>query len=246
MTDLPLPRFVTAPTHIRCVDFGHVAVLVDYRTGRVQCLLPAAAARWREAAGTGCLDGMPEALAKSLLAVGLLTPTALATPWEVPPPASTSVASWGSAEFPAGAQRPSPVRLPRALSAASALVAVFALGHAGRPATAMHRVSRLIASATAMCRRPATPAQAAACVLAVRRAAWHSPTRVACLEESAAAVLLLAARRLHVTWCHGVAADPVRLHAWIQTADGSPVAEPPSTRAYVPVLTIGARHQHHL
>lgn len=241
-----LPRFATAPTHIRCVDFGHVAVLVDYRTGRVRCLLPAAAARWSEAAGTGRLGGMPEALAESLLATGLLTPTAVATPWEIPLPATTSSASWGSAEFPAGVRRPPPVRLPTAFAAAAALTAVFAVGRAGQPTTAMHRVTRLISSATATCRRPATPAQAASCVLAVRRAAWHSPTRAACLEESAAAVLLLAARRLHVTWCHGVAADPVRLHAWIQTADGSPVAEPPSTRTYVPVLTIGARHQHHL
>ncbi|WP_078588533.1 MULTISPECIES: lasso peptide biosynthesis B2 protein [Streptomyces] len=86
--------------------------------------------------------------------------------------------------------------------------------------------------------------QRPAAVHAVRRAAWHSPARTACLEESAAAVLLLASRRLSITWCHGVAADPVRLHAWVQTEDGSPVAEPPSTHAFTPVLTLGARHHH--
>ncbi|MFF3258714.1 lasso peptide biosynthesis B2 protein [Streptomyces sp. NPDC002932] len=84
---------------------------------------------------------------------------------------------------------------------------------------------------------------ALAAVHAVRAAAWWSPGRTACLEESAAVVVLLAARRLQVTWCHGVAADPVRLHAWVQTVDERPVAEPPSTRAYTPVLTLGARHQ---
>ncbi|MFB8141820.1 lasso peptide biosynthesis B2 protein [Streptomyces parvus] len=57
---------------------------------------------------------------------------------------------------------------------------------------------------------------------------------------------LLATRRLSVVWCHGIAADPVRLHAWVQTVDGGLVAEPPSTRAYTPALTIGARHQHRL
>ncbi|WP_459250002.1 lasso peptide biosynthesis B2 protein [Streptomyces youssoufiensis] len=71
----------------------------------------------------------------------------------------------------------------------------------------------------------------------------HSPARTACLEESAATVLLLAARRLSVTWCHGVAPDPVRLHAWVETDDGVPVAEPPSTFGYTPALTIGGRHQ---
>ncbi|MFI1888350.1 lasso peptide biosynthesis B2 protein [Streptomyces jumonjinensis] len=70
-----------------------------------------------------------------------------------------------------------------------------------------------------------------------------SPARTACLEESAAAVLLLASRRLSVTWCHGVAPDPVRLHAWLRTQDEILVAEPPSTLAYTPALTIGARHQ---
>ncbi|MFE5591189.1 lasso peptide biosynthesis B2 protein [Streptomyces sp. NPDC056549] len=74
--------------------------------------------------------------------------------------------------------------------------------------------------------RPATPEQAESAVLAVRRAAWFSPARTACLEESAAVVLLLASRRRSVVWCHGVAPDPVRLHAWVQTDDGTPAAEP--------------------
>ncbi|MCL6286731.1 lasso peptide biosynthesis B2 protein [Streptomyces sp. 43Y-GA-1] len=61
-----------------------------------------------------------------------------------------------------------------------------------------------------------------------------------------AATPLLAAPRLSVAWCHGITADPVRLHAWVQTVDGASVAEPPSTLAYTPALTIGARHQHRL
>ncbi|WP_274919155.1 lasso peptide biosynthesis B2 protein [Streptomyces sp. WZ-12] len=55
---------------------------------------------------------------------------------------------------------------------------------------------------------PATHDQAEAAVRAVHRAGWYSPARTAFLEESAAAVLLLASRRLSVTWCHGVAPDP--------------------------------------
>ncbi|MED7952865.1 lasso peptide biosynthesis B2 protein [Kitasatospora sp. NPDC058201] len=106
----------------------------------------------------------------------------------------------------------------------------------------MLRIIRAVHQAASSCLLAATPEQAKAAVLAVRAAGWHSPARTACLEESVATVLLLATRRLAVTWCHGVAADPVRLHAWVQTEDGAPVAEPSSTGAYTPVLTLGARH----
>ncbi|MER5985750.1 lasso peptide biosynthesis B2 protein [Streptomyces sp. NPDC001787] len=66
--------------------------------------------------------------------------------------------------------------------------------------------------------------------------------RCACLEESVAAVLVLASRRLGVRCCHGIASDPIRLHAWVQTMNGDDVAELSSTHAYTPVLTIGDRH----
>ncbi|MGW8329911.1 hypothetical protein ACWGLE_18655 [Streptomyces sp. NPDC055897] len=36
----------------------------------------------------------------------------------------------------------------------------------------------------------------------------------------------------------------MRLHAWVETEDGTPVAEPASTLAYTPVFTIGGSHQH--
>ncbi|MEU1282589.1 lasso peptide biosynthesis B2 protein [Streptomyces sp. NPDC005805] len=103
----------------------------------------------------------------------------------------------------------------------------------------MRRVIGLLGTAASTTSEAATPSQAAAAVHAVRRAAWFSPARTACLEESAAAVLLLALGRRSVVWCHGVAPDPVRLHAWITTLDGTSVAEPSSTGAYTPVLTIG-------
>jgi len=130
------------------------------------------------------------------------------------------------------------------LGAAAALALVFAVKHAGPADTAMLRITQLVTAATSTCRRPATPEHAATAVHAVRRAGWWSPGRTACLEESAAATVLLAARRRAIIWCHGVAADPVRLHAWVQTEDGTPVVEPPCTLAYTPTLTtMGARHQ---
>ncbi|WP_424213530.1 lasso peptide biosynthesis B2 protein [Streptomyces sp. BI20] len=237
MTDLP--AFATAPAHVRAVDFGHVMVLIDYRTGRVHCLLPEAGARWRAAAATGRLEHMAPGAARQFLRAGLLAPTPTATPWTAPVAAAAPEASWGSTEHAAGLVRP-----PRGPSTAAswALAAVFAVKRAGPAPTAMHRLTTAVRSAASTCRRPATAAEASRAVEAVRRAGWRSPGRTACLEESAAAVFLLAARRLSVTWCHGVAVDPVRLHAWVQTGDGTTAAEPDSTRAYTPVLTIGDPH----
>jgi Transglutaminase-like superfamily len=108
----------------------------------------------------------------------------------------------------------------------------------------MERALALLSAASARTNKPATAKQTTAAVNAVRRAGWFSPGRTACLEESVAAVLLLAARRRSVRWCHGIASDPVRLHAWVQTMDGVDIAEPSSTRAYTPVLTIGGHHPH--
>ncbi|MES9590464.1 MULTISPECIES: lasso peptide biosynthesis B2 protein [unclassified Streptomyces] len=234
-----LPSHATAPNHVRAVDFGHVLVLINYRTSRIHCLLPEASAWWRATAATGHLTPIPPIVARRFLAAGLLTPTATATPWALPADAPAPAASWGSTEHPAGLIRPP--RGPTA-SASWALAAVFAVKRAGPAPTAMRRLTTVVRSAASTCCRPATPAQAVRAVEAVRRAGWHSPGRTACLEESSAAVLLLAARRLAVTWCHGVTADPVRLHAWVQTWDGTPVAEPDSTRAYTPVITIGDPH----
>ncbi|MGH8918090.1 MAG: lasso peptide biosynthesis protein [Actinomycetes bacterium] len=40
-----------------------------------------------------------------------------------------------------------------------------------------------------------------------------------------------------MVWCHGVATDPIRLHAWI-TVDGVPVAEPASIARCTPLFLI--------
>ncbi|MFD7532440.1 lasso peptide biosynthesis B2 protein [Streptomyces sp. NPDC059849] len=240
---LDLPRFVTAPHHVRALDFGHVLVLINYRSNHVQCLFPAAAALWTATARTGRLDTMAAALAAPLLTSGLLIPRPTATPWPAPVVAPPAPPSWGGAEHPAGTGRPRTSRHHGA-TAAAALASVLAIRTAGPARYAMQRVTTVLNAAVSTCRRPATAAQATDAVLAVRQACWYSLARTACLEESAAIVLLLAARRLSITWCHGVAPDPVRLHAWVETEDGTPVAEPAPTLAYTPALTIGGHHQH--
>ncbi|MFF7454456.1 lasso peptide biosynthesis B2 protein [Kitasatospora sp. NPDC008115] len=234
---------VTMPTHVRAADFGHVLVLIDYHSGRVQGLLPAAAEGFREAARTGWSRPLGEQLHTRLLAAGLLTPAESAVAWSLTI-AHSARASWGSTEHSAGTARPSRVPVRHLLSAAGALTAVASIKAAGDRRTAMRRIVRYLRLATSTTRRPVTLEEATAAVGAIRAAGWYSPGRTACLEESAAVVLLLAARGLTVAWCHGIAADPVRLHAWVQTEDGTRVGEPDSTLAYTPLLVIGARHQH--
>ncbi len=96
---------------------------------------------------------------------------------------------------------------------------------------------RLMEAAPQLHRRTASVDQAEKAVHAVRTMGLFSPARVACLEESVAAVLSLAMRGRRVRWCHGVIADPIRLHAWIEV-EGRPVAEPDSTRRCTALLTI--------
>ncbi|MGA5701802.1 lasso peptide biosynthesis B2 protein [Peterkaempfera bronchialis] len=70
---------------------------------------------------------------------------------------------------------------------------------------------------------PPTAGRARPAVRSVRWAARAFPARVACLEESTAASLLLALGGRGGVWRHGVATDPIRLHAWICDLRGQPV-----------------------
>lgn len=236
-------RFATASRYIRAVNFGHLLVLINYRDGGVHCLPPPAAMLWNQAARSGQIHDLPSNLTGRLLAAGVLIQTPTAVPWPAARIAAPPPANWGGNESPAGLEAPHPQPAAITVAAGAALAAVTAVQHAGNPAAAMYRVTRLIHHFTGTSHRPATQAQARAAVRAVRRAGWYSAVRAACLEESAAATILLAARRLQVTWCHGVAADPVRMHAWLQTTDGAPVDEPPSIHLFTPTLTLGVRHQ---
>lgn len=234
-----LPAYVTAPVHVTAADLGPVLVLVDYRSGAVRCLLPPAGAWWRRTAETGHLDVADQlGLAGQLIDAGLLLPTMRPLPWSAPVTAPAVSASWGSTEHPAGLVPPSvPATVILRATATAALGVVLAVKCTGPTGTAMRRVMALVRLCAARARRPATVGQIESTVNAVRYAAYAAPTRAACLEESAAVVVMLAAQGLGVTWCHGIAPDPVRLHAWVQTGYGFPVAEPASTGAY-PLLTM--------
>ena len=245
------PRYVTAPDHVAACDLGPdtATVLVNYRSGGVHTLIGPFARWWAELAMTGDLSstGAPAAseaahLITQLRAAGLLISSDEAHPWAGPLTGQPWKLSFGTEELQAGRALLPPV--PRRLLATAAVTVALTLAvqHLGRGRCRMARILRLLTLAHTHCLRPATAEQAEQAVYAVRRIGLLVPGRVACLEESVASVLLLAASRVRVDWCHGVAADPIRLHAWVET-DHGPVAEPPSTARYTSIRTIPNRNQ---
>jgi hypothetical protein len=108
-----------------------------------------------------------------------------------------------------------------------------------RAALWLVRLTRGGRSRFAWCRRPASEPEAEAVIGAVAWAARRYPGRAACLEQSLAAVLLVAAGRRRLDWCLGAATDPYRFHAWVEAA-GRPVQSPADQQApvrYVRVLS---------
>ncbi|MGH8887819.1 MAG: lasso peptide biosynthesis B2 protein [Egibacteraceae bacterium] len=234
---------LTAPDTVAAADLGPVTILLDLDRGDLTALPGPAGTLWAALSETGDLDAAiaatpapPDelrALGHQLVARRLLRPTGVPRPWAPPArPANPVVtASLGSMATPMAVQQPGRPRTAARVLAVAALVcarlAVRTLRF-GWLTVATGRLQR-------RCRRPATAQGAAAALAAVRWATLRVPGRAACLEVSLAATALLAARRRSVTWCLGVAADPVRTHAWIEV-DGRPVGEPPETGRYVPIF----------
>lgn len=243
-------RYVTAPDHVSAADLGPATVIVNYRAGNVETLIGPAARWWAELSATGDPDaptGLDTASIRTLLgrlhADGFLVPTRRPRPWPAPVAGPPWVPSWGTHELAAGRAELPRVPLGPAVRAGLALAAVLGVLTFGRTRARMARLTRLLTWATRWATRPATAEHARQLVHAVRRAGLLAPGRVACLEESAAVTLALAASRHRVTWCHGVAADPIRLHAWVETDNRQPVAEPPSTARFTALRTI-PEHNH--
>lgn len=88
--------------------------------------------------------------------------------------------------------------------------------------------------------RRATPEEILSALHAVDAGAALLPFRVACLERSLAALLLLAARRRGVTWRMGVRTPPITTHAWLADAAGEPIGESSPVAGYRPLLTISS------
>jgi hypothetical protein len=147
-----------------------------------------------------------------------------------------AVASWGTQEVLAYLPAPAPSPWRWRLTAVPVVLAMLAVKHAGNPARAFHRLVRLSRAGSFL---PAASTESVRrAVRAVRWATRLVPARVACLEESVAAMLLLAATGKRGRWRHGIATDPIRLHAWLVDPDDVPVEEPTETAHYTTITEL--------
>ncbi|MER6359483.1 lasso peptide biosynthesis B2 protein [Kitasatospora sp. NPDC001527] len=201
---------MTIPTptkHTRTALTGRAGVVVDYRTGRTVLLTGDTLTRW--------LDALKHSAAPA------------------PVPLRDSHVSWGTRESPARLEAVAPPPWAWRLAAAAVVATTLAVRTAGRPDRSFGRLRRL---AEAGGHLPFPSARHAS--LAVRSVRWAArafPARVACLEESVAASLLLLLGGRGGAWRHGVATDPIRLHAWICDVHGLPVEEPEQTGDCTPI-----------
>ncbi|WHT17990.1 lasso peptide biosynthesis B2 protein [Crossiella sp. CA-258035] len=91
----------------------------------------------------------------------------------------------------------------------------------------------------AWCARAASQPEAALTVAAVEAAADRYPGRAACLERSLGCVITASLTRQRLRWVIGVAEDPCRFHAWVETGDVAVTRSPEShIDAFIRVLSI--------
>lgn len=230
-------RPVAPPDCVRAADLGPLIVIVNYRTGGHHTLSGQACDLWRALATTGDAEttAMGIEIVNQMMRRGLLTEVPTAQSWP-PSPVTFSTASWGTVERDACLPRLPPISRRWRIRGALALLATLAVREAGRPGRCFARVLALLRFA-ARYGRPASVEQALSALNGVRHAARFFPARIACLEESVAAMLALTLAGYRATWCHGVATDPLRLHAWIE-ADGKRAGEPASTELFTPIMRV--------
>lgn len=243
---------VALPEHVRAIDFGTVAITIDERTGNVETLSGTARAVFLALAATGdtiraaryC--GLPVATVERVEAYltgrEILTQADRPRTWRIVSGAIYAPNSWGTTETPACLRPIAYVPVVWLLRAVPALSLTLAVRHLPPRHRRFARILAVIRAATRPT-RPASRAEAAFAVRAVRLLARAVPARIACLEESTAAMLALAIAGRRAEWCQGAASDPVRLHAWVHVA-GQPVEEPDSTGRYVPVISIPPEGAH--
>jgi hypothetical protein len=236
------PHYLTVPDHIRGVDTGKTIVLVDIHRGSTQALVGHARQLWlthilnqqeyQEKPGT-----LDHTVVQQLCTLGLVR---LSTRPHIPPTmplVAASQSSWGTHTVPVRLDDETSHDKHRSLPAILGLLITLGVLHTGKASRGLQRLTRLVQCATARAPANVTTSEAEAAIAAVRHTARFWPVRVACLEESAAATVALALTGRRATWCHGLAADPIALHAWIEV-NSTPVAEPLSTQRFSPVLHI--------
>jgi hypothetical protein len=227
--------------------FDHSIVVLDYRTGATCALHGPGVTGALQSVPFNGQDRVPPHLEAEVMRA-LRLDSAGSRRLRLRPGRPAAL-SFGAEEYEAGLASPagsSSASTMGVVAVALALSIVLAVKHLGRRERTMHRLITLMAWTLRSPTVPATNDEAEQQVRRVRRLARGLPARVACLEESIAATVALALQGKSVTWCHGVAADPITFHAWVRTniADddtasvGVPIAEPDSTKRYTILRTI--------
>ncbi|WP_156365789.1 lasso peptide biosynthesis B2 protein [Nocardiopsis sp. NRRL B-16309] len=151
--------------------------------------------------------------------------------WEGVQSADPQSPSWGTRESAAALIPVGPASLKWSLLGVTALAVVLCARHLGPTRTRFARARNLAPGPRKQGTSDRRAAERAA--RAVRGVGRVLPARIACLEEATATALVLYWSGHRVTWRHGVATDPVRMHAWIEV-DGSPVGEADDITDYTP------------
>ncbi|MBV9140550.1 MAG: lasso peptide biosynthesis B2 protein [Pseudonocardiales bacterium] len=235
-----MSQYLACPDYIHAIDTGRTVVLVDVRCASTYALIGKARRIWLTLSYDCEFDETRPELSGDVVSElcqrGLLYVVTQPHRWRPVTCSPPAQASWGTQTVPVRLERPS-TGDHVTLAATLALVVTLAVRHIGTSHRALQRLTCLVRWATRMVRSKATITEAKKSILAVRRTARLWPARVACLEESIAATLALALTGRCATWCHGVATDPIALHAWIEVG-GVPVAEPPSTKRFTAIVRI--------
>jgi hypothetical protein len=226
--------YLTPASQLRTVRTPRAALLIDYRGGSVTMLADKTMQTWLTCVNDQhpirSEESTTDAIVAEFVRRGWLVAVSKVPGPHVVVQVSDTEVSWGTKEVPARLAPAGPAPWPWRLAAVPAVAFVLAVGQCGdrqQQFARLHTLTRLGA------RLPiATSLEIRRSVRAVRWAARLIPARVACLEESVAAIVLLAATGRRATWCHGIATDPVRLHAWLADRDGRAVEEPADTDQY--------------
>ena len=236
--------YLTASPHVIACDLGPATVIVNYQTGGTLTLMTPSARWWADLATTGdpskvtSMDVETASLLGDWLRhSGALVNTATPVPWDAPIAGQPWTLTFGTEEAQAGWTAPPSTPRRALVLALIGLALTLLIQRCGRQRARMGRTVRLLNWAAGRKAEPASTDEVTHVLNAVRRVGLLVPTRVACLEESTAAVVALSLSGRRATWCHGIAGDPIRLHAWV-ALNGRPVAEPQSTLRYTSLRTI--------
>lgn len=241
-----LPLHIPDHVHYRVADHGG-SVLLNVRSGQWHAMNPAANTMWQAWCRTGDFDAAVQAVATDY------PHTSSDRIRDDAQQLASALATRGLVVLGRETGSPKVPRHERDRHGEPVLAVTAAPGLRRRPVATVafgiallllklpfSTIVRVISGTRARwCRQTATTTQVAAAVIEVQRAARWYPGRAACLELSLATVVAMTLLRRRVDWVIGVADDPYRFHAWVET-DGVPVIDGSNTEFNVfrRVLTI--------